>query len=107
MANTKLPLVTVRRVGVFSLAKVALLMGAFFGLLLGAALALYVMFGTTLTQPVPGMRPFELIGLPLDVALLAYTPILGAVLGLLGGLLGGVFYNALASVLGGVKVDIS
>ena len=103
-------LMTIRRVGVLSLAKIQGLLMLVIGLIIGVIYGLiFMIFGAALTSVMPkdesqaiGAGGTVLIGLIIMIAI----PITYGLLGFIGGAIGGLIYNALAGIVGGIKIDL-
>jgi len=101
---------TIRRVGVLSLAKIQGLLMLVIGLIIGVIYGLiFMIFGAALTSVMPkdesqaiGAGGTVLIGLIIMIAI----PITYGLLGFIGGAIGGLIYNALAGIVGGIKIDL-
>ena len=101
---------TIRRVGVFSLAKIQGLLMLVIGLIIGVIYGLiFMIFGAALTSVMPkdesqaiGAGGSVLIGVIMMIAI----PITYGLLGFIGGAIGGLIYNALAAIVGGIKIDL-
>jgi len=101
---------TIRRVGVLSLAKIQGLLMLVIGLIIGVIYGLiFMIFGAALTSVMPkdesqaiGAGGTVLIGLIIMIAI----PITYGLLGFIGGAIGGLIYNALAGIAGGIKIDL-
>lgn len=100
----------IRRVGVFSLAKMQSLLMFVIGLIIGVLYGLFFMiFGAAMFATMPrgdsqmaGGVSTIVIGLVLMIGI----PIFYAILGFIGGLISGLVYNLAAGVVGGIKLDL-
>ena len=93
----------VRRVGPLSLAK---LMGALYvivGLFFGAIVSLISVVGGAL---IPSDEATGMTGALFGVAAIMVLPICYGLLGFLTSLIGAALYNAVASVVGGVEIEM-
>lgn len=91
----------IKKVGVFSIAKISLLFGILFGLLVGIA------FATTGNNlPIEDV-PVELVQIVYSPWAIIIMPILYGIGYFLSGLIGGFLYNVFAGWVGGVKVSFS
>ena len=93
----------VRRVGPLSFAK---LMGALYvlvGLLFGAIVSLISVVGGAL---VPGDEAGGMTGMLFGAAAIIVLPIFYGVLGFVFSLIGAALYNAVASIVGGVELEV-
>jgi len=101
---------TIRRVGVISLAKIQGFLMAVFGLIIGVIYGLlFMVLGATMSTFAPrgdsqamGGGVSVVIGLVIMIA----VPIFYGCIGFIGGLIGGLIYNAAASFVGGLKIDL-
>ena len=99
----------VRRVGVWSVAKLYGGISATMGLLIGACFAVVAMVGGTMANAmgsesgVPGAGAF---GALFGVGAVVMLPIVYGVLGVVGGAIGAGLYNLFAGIFGGIEVDI-
>src|SRR5437660_2669663 len=101
---------TIRRVGVLSLAKIQGLLMLVIGLIIGVIYGLiFMIFGAALASLMPkdesqaiGAGGTVLIGLIMMIAI----PIIYGLLGFIGGAIGGLIYNALAGIVGRIKLDL-
>ena len=92
----------IKRVGVWSVARVygALLGGM--GLLIGLVVAALSAVGMTLAEgDEPGM-----VAAAMGVGAVVILPIFYGVLGICTGAIGGALYNVVAGVVGGVSIDV-
>ena len=101
---------TVRRVGVLSLAKIQGFLMFIFGLIIGVLYGLIIMiFGAAITSLAPrdeggaaGGIGTIVIGLILMIA----VPIFYGLMGFVGGAIGALIYNIAARFVGGIKIDL-
>ena len=99
----------VRRVGVFSLAKMQGLIMFVVGLIIGVIYGLaFMALGATMSSLGPrdsaamGGISSIVIGLILMIAI----PIFYGIIGFIGGAIGGFVYNIAAGIVGGIKLDL-
>src|SRR5262245_26169383 len=96
----------IRRVQPLSLAKIAGILQAVIGLLVGLMFAAVGSFVGTLAQASDGPHmPFA--GMFLGVGAIVMMPIFYGIIGFVFGLIGAVIYNALAGVVGGIEIEVS
>ena len=100
---------TVRRVGVFSLAKIQALLMFVIGLFIGVIYGLiFILLGATMSSL--SRREDQLMGgvssVAVGIAMMIGIPIFYGVLGFIGGLITGVVYNLAAGVVGGLKLEL-
>lgn len=94
-----------RRIGALSLAKVMCALYAALGLIIGAIVAIFSLFGAAIGASSAGsVEPF--MGVLFGVGAVVVLPILYGVMGFLAGLIGAGLYNTLAGVVGGVEVEL-
>jgi hypothetical protein len=100
---------TVRRVGVFSVAKIEGLLMFVMGLIIGVIYGLFFMiFGAAVLANTPrGDQAFGgvstiVVGLVFMIAM----PIIYGVLGFIFGAIGGLIYNLAAGLAGGIKLEL-
>jgi hypothetical protein len=97
----------IRRVGVWSVAKLYGGISATMGLIIGACFALVAMVGGSLANArsdfgvaTPGL------GALVGVGAIITLPIMYGVLGLVGGAIGAGLYNLFAGIFGGIEVEV-
>jgi hypothetical protein len=93
----------VRRVGPLSFAKLMGVLYVLMGLLFGGIVSLISVVGGAL---VPHDQPSGMTGALFGAAAIVVLPIFYGVIGFLGSLVGAALYNAVASVVGGVEIDL-
>jgi hypothetical protein len=101
---------TIRRFGVFSVAKIQSLVMCVIGLIIGVIYGLvFMIFGAAISTLAPrgesqaaGGISSIVIGLVFMIAF----PILYAIIGFIGGAIGATVYNVAAGVVGGVKFEL-
>lgn len=93
----------VRRVGVWSVARIYGAMLAGFGLIAGACLALFSMIGAGLASQ-SGDAPAWL-GPMFGIGAIVFLPVLYGVIGLVAGTVSALLYNLFAGLVGGVEFD--
>ena len=94
----------VRKIGVWSAARLYGAVTATMGLFFGVILALFSMVGAGLAGPDQG--PAWLGGL-FGVGAVIILPIFYGVMGVIGGAIGAFLYNLFAGMVGGVEIDVS
>jgi hypothetical protein len=95
----------VKRVGPLSAAKIAAIIYAIFGLVFGALFSLFGMAGALAGGGENSGLGAGIMGM-LGVGAIVMLPIFYACLGFVGTLIGALLYNMVASMVGGVEVDI-
>ena len=94
---------TIKRVGPLSCAKIGAALNGVIGLLAGIAFALAAMAGAFAASE----DPVGMFGAIFGVGAIVILPIFYACIGFVMTLIMAVIYNALASAVGGIEVDIS
>jgi hypothetical protein len=92
----------INRVGPVSCAKLAGILYAAMGLFIGAIFSLAAFAGAFAA----GRDAPAGLGVFLGVGAIIVLPILYGVIGFIGALIGAALYNAAASVVGGVEIDV-
>ena len=95
----------VRRVGVWSVARMYATMAATMGLLLGLLFACLSLVGAGFASQNPELPAG--MAAAFGVGAVIILPIMYGVFGLIGGAIGAALYNLFAGMVGGVEVDIS
>ena len=93
----------VRRVGPLSFAKVMGALYVLMGLLFGALISFISVVGGAL---VPHDERSGMAGALFGAAAIVVLPIFYGVLGFLASLVGAALYNVIASVVGGIEIDL-
>lgn len=94
----------IRRVDPFSVGKIAGLLYTIIGLFIGAILSIVAMAGATFAAEAGEGSP--LIGVFLGVGAIIALPIFYGVLGFVLFSIAAALYNVLASVVGGIRIDV-
>jgi hypothetical protein len=99
----------VRRVGVFSWAKITALIYAMIGLIVGSILALVSLFGVALGSTFDsGSSDFgRFVPALLGVGAIVFVPLLYGLLGFFGGLLVAGLFNLAAGMTGGLEIELA
>ena len=103
-----MPKVQIKRVGVFSYAKITSVTMAAFGVVIGVIYGLIFM-AVGGAMMAGGGRDANTAGassLVIGLVMMVAIPIFYAVLGFLAGLLGGVIYNVAARTVGGIELEL-
>jgi len=95
----------VRRVGVWSVARMYGAMSAVFGLIAGLFLACLALIGAGVASQNPEVPSFA--GPLFGVGAVIFLPIFYGVLGLAAGAIGSALYNVFAGMVGGVEIDVT
>ena len=91
----------VRQIEPFSCGKVLGALHALIGLIAGAFFSLFSLVGAVAAQGTEKVIPM-LFGLGAIVLL----PVIYGVMGFIGGIIGALLYNVVASVVGGIEIDV-
>ncbi|HZE72554.1 MAG TPA: hypothetical protein VE135_23845 [Pyrinomonadaceae bacterium] len=100
---------TIRRVGVFSVAKMYSIVMFVLGLIIGVIYGLFFMiFGAAMSAMAPrGEGAFGGVGsIVMGLVFMIAFPIFYAVIGFIAGAIGAFIYNLAAGVVGGIKLDL-
>lgn len=100
---------TIRRFGVFSVAKMYGLLTFVFGLLIGVIYGLiFILMGVGMASIAPGNDAMfgGVSTVVVGILMMIGFPIFYGVLGFIGGAIGALIYNAMAGIIGGVKFDL-
>lgn len=93
----------VRRVGVWSVARIYGALSGSFGLLAGLCIALFSMIGAGLASQ-SGDVP-RWLGPIFGIGAIVFMPVLYGVIGLVAGTVSALLYNLFAGLVGGVEFD--
>ena len=93
----------VRRVGPLSLAKIMGALYVLIGLVIGGIISLISIVGGAF---IPNDEAGGLAGVLFGAAAIVILPVFYGVLGFVTSLVGAAIYNAVASVVGGVEIDV-
>jgi hypothetical protein len=98
----------IRRVGVFSVAKMYGLLTFFVGLIIGVLYGLFfILMGATMSQFGPrGQQMSGAAPVVIGLIIMVAVPVFYGILGFVAGAIGGFIYNIAAGVVGGIKVDV-
>jgi hypothetical protein len=101
---------TIRRFGVFSVAKMYSLLCFIFGLIFGVLYGLFfIIFGAAMTALAPGGRDAAAGGISsvvVGIMIMIGVPLFYGVMGFLAGAIGALIYNGVAGIVGGVKMEL-
>lgn len=101
---------TIRRFGVFSVAKMYGLLCFVLGLIIGVIYGLFlIIFGAAMSAIAPGGNEALAGGVStvvLGVIMMIAVPIMYGLMGFIGGAISAVIYNLTAGVVGGVKFEL-
>ena len=95
----------IRRVGIGSVVKVSGVLYALLGFVMGLCFALFAMVGlgaaAATNDEVPGW-----LGSIFGIGAIVIFPIMYGVLGVIGGVIMAALYNLVASITGGLEIDV-
>ena len=101
---------TIRRLGILSVAKIQALLMFVIGLIIGVIYGLFFMlFGAAIAALAPGNEGQALGGVGSvigGVVIMIMFPILYGFMGFIGGAIGALVYNFAAGVVGGIKLEL-
>lgn len=100
---------TIRRFGVFSVAKMYGLLAFVFGVIIGVIYGLFfIIMGASMASLGPGNEAAfgGISTVVIGVLMMIGIPIMYGLMGFLGGAIGALIYNAVAGIIGGVKFDL-
>ena len=95
-------MLTIKRIGVLSVAKMLGAIYACIGLIGGAFFSCFALIGATAAFAEAGSE--GLIGLLFGVGAIVIFPIMYGVIGFIGGLIVGFIYNVVAGWMGGIEI---
>ena len=98
-------MVIIKRVGVWSLAKLQALLMAIVGLFIGIIYAIVGLLFGSLVSGMEGAQGIGMIGVGLGFFAIIAMPILYGLIGLVSGAFGAWIYNLIAGWIGGVEVE--
>ena len=100
--------VQVRRVGVFSLAKIYAVTMAAFGVIIGVIYGLIFMVagGAMMAGGSRGSGAAGASGLVIGLMMIVLIPVFYGVIGFIAGLAGGAIYNVAAGSVGGIELEL-
>ena len=100
---------TIKRFGVFSVAKMYGLLAFVFGLLIGVIYGLiFIVMGASMFALSPGRdaTPGGVSTVVIGIVFMIAFPIIYGILGFFAGAIGELIYNAMAGIIGGVKFEL-
>ena len=100
---------TIKRFGVFSVAKMYGLLGFVMGLIIGVIYGLIlIVFGAAMSSLAPGNDAMAggISTVVMGVIVMIALPIMYGVFGFIGGIIGALIYNAASGIIGGVKFEL-
>ena len=100
---------TIKRFGVFSVAKMYGLLGFVMGLIIGVIYGLIlIVFGAAMSSLAPGNDAMAggISTVVMGVIMMIALPIMYGVFGFIGGIIGALIYNAASGIIGGVKFEL-
>ena len=101
----------VRRVGVFSVAKIEGLLMFIVGLIIGVIYGLiFIIFGAAIMAAMAQRGGDQALGglgpIVVGVIMMIAIPIFYGVMGFIGGAIGALIYNMCAGIVGGIKLEL-
>jgi hypothetical protein len=101
---------TIRRFGVWSVAKMNAILWFIFGLIVGVIYGLFfIMFGAAMSSLAPEAEAAAMSGVGsvvTGVIFMIGMPIFYGLTGLIAGAIGALVYNALSGIIGGIKFEL-
>ena len=101
---------TVRRVGVLSLAKMQGLLMFVMGLIIGVIYGLiFMLFGAAMSSLAPrgeGQAMGGVSSIVIGLILMIAIPVFYGIIGFIAGAIGGFIYNIAAGIVGGIELDL-
>jgi len=101
---------TIKRFGVWSVAKINAVLWFIFGLIIGVIYGLFfILFGAAMSSLAPERDAAAMGGISSVVTgliIMVAMPIFYGVTGLIAGAIGALVYNLLAGVIGGIKFEL-
>ena len=100
---------TIKRFGVWSVAKMHGILWFIFGLIIGVIYGLFfIIFGAamSLTPEGEAAAAAGMSSVVAGVVFMVVIPVFYGVLGVIGGAIGALVYNALAGIIGGIKFEL-
>jgi hypothetical protein len=99
-------MIIVRRVGVFSLAKIMGVLYALLGLILGGLFSCISLIGTLAAMPqLSEGSGDQAFGLLFGVGAIIFLPLIYGLMGFIGGLIIAALYNLVAGRIGGIELE--
>jgi hypothetical protein len=101
---------TIRRFGVFSVAKVQGLLGFVIGLIIGVIYGLvFMIFGAAMSAMLPQSENQAMGGvgtIVMGIIIMIAVPIFYGLIGFIGGAIAALVYNLAAGIVGGVRFEL-
>ena len=101
---------TIKRFGVWSVAKMYGILWFIFGLIIGVIYGLFlIIFGAAMSSLAPEAEAAAMTGASsviMGVIFMVAMPVFYGLIGLIAGAIGALVYNLLAGVIGGVKFEL-
>jgi hypothetical protein len=95
-----------KRIGPLSCAKMAGVLYAALGLIVGFFISIAALFGVALSSGAEGEPGAAFIGLLFGVGAIVVLPIVYGLLGFVSALVGAALYNLVAKLTGGIELDL-
>jgi hypothetical protein len=100
---------TIRRFGVFSVAKMYGLLMFVFGVIIGVIYGLvFIIMGASMAAIAPGADATAggVSTVVIGIIMMIGIPIMYGIMGFIGGAIGALIYNAMAGIIGGVQFEL-
>ena len=100
---------TIRRFGVLSVAKIYGLLTFLIGLIVGVIYGLVlILFGAAMSAIAPGREATAggISTVVIGIVMMIAFPIMYGLLGFISGAIGALIYNAVAGIIGGIKLEL-
>ena len=100
---------TIRRFGVISVAKIYGLLTFLIGLIVGVIYGLVlILFGAAMSAIAPGREATAggISTVVIGIIMMIAFPIMYGLLGFISGAIGALIYNAVAGIIGGIKLEL-
>ena len=100
---------TIRRFGVISVAKIYGLLTFLIGLIVGVIYGLVlILFGAAMSAITPGREATAggISTVVIGIIMMIAFPIMYGLLGFISGAIGALIYNAVAGIIGGIKLEL-
>ena len=100
---------TIRRFGVFSVAKMYGLLMFVFGVIIGVIYGLiFIIMGASMAAIAPGADATAggVSTVVIGIIMMIGIPIMYGIMGFIGGAIGALIYNAMAGIIGGIQFEL-
>ncbi|MBC7901637.1 MAG: hypothetical protein H7070_16470 [Saprospiraceae bacterium] len=100
----------IRKLGIFSVAKIYGIMCLVLGFLISIPYGLFIIVFSLMGASVGGggnealaLGGFGIVG---GIAVIIIIPLMYAIMGFIGGIIGALIYNVLAGIVGGIEIEV-